>query len=494
MRRRLRRATVLAAAAFLTLTLAQAGAAQAGAAQAASAQAASDPTLVVQAPGTYYLPTRAPSGGLLFAMALNLAPVSGEEPLAKDVTLTIDAGSLAGKAAFSAVSGVCERRDLVFTCTYDSIDGLTPVQPFRIKATDAAGAGDGGTISYTATASNAPAATATTRILLGSPEFRSPRLPARGNLAPGSSVPLTPAFVNTGDVPSQGVALVLAGLPAERTYGNCHYRTGDSASAICTFPQKIAPGAAYETDAPFGLTLPRDLMYGYASYDAYALDALPDDFGFPRDYPVAGKGRKLRLKAVDGSGFTADGGRLAVTTTQHADFRAIGGAVSGAVGDTVEVTLGLKNAGPGSFALSADDGRTPGGYRITPPEGTTLVDTTDPEGDDAWPCHREEGEASYLCDVGDVTKAGDTVARALTFRIDKAVAGAKGAIEVVSGNEHPTNDPDPDNDRAAIPVSVSDSSDTGGVGGTVPVAVAATGLVALGGVAFAVMRRGRRPS
>ena len=91
--------------------------------------------------------------------------------------------------------------------------------------------------------------------------------------------------------------------------------------------------------------------------------------------------------------------------------------------------------------------------------------------------------------MADGRRAGDISTLVFKIRIDKAVEGARGKVEVVSGNGHPTGDPDPDDDTAAVPVSATGST---GTGDGLHVAAAAAGLLALAGIVFAGSRRLRR--
>lgn len=527
MRRGLRCTTTLLTAALLT------------AAQGAAAHAAVDPTLLIQAPDAYYLRMDAPGDGDLFTMALNLAYVENEEPLAEDVTLTIDATSLAGKATLHNVGGACDRKGLVVTCSYSSIDGLTSVQPFDIKAAAGAKAGDTGTLAYTATASNAPTVTAKTKVTVGSPKLLTHRHAPIDESPPGATVQLTPRVANTGNLPADGVGIALygqSGLSFAARHSNCHYRP-DNATAYCEFPQEVAPDTAYALAEAVDIHTATDLMYGYASYYWWPLSGQRPDGLDPKEFTTTGEGPALGLTpvAVD-SGFDQSGGMLDITTTQHADYQAVTGTVEGKVGRTVSVTLGVKNAGPGRMDLTGRESHGTGTYVVTPPEGTTVVAIPFPGEEDDWACSRKDTTpVTYVCDIDETMDAGQVDSLVFRVRIDKAVQGAEGTIKVVPRADYPTRDEDPGNNTAAIPVVITggaspsstasptatptasssasasaspgatgsgDDAVTGGTSGgglaqtgagaTVPVVVGAVVLLALGGAAFVLARRGRR--
>ncbi|RPF31565.1 hypothetical protein [Streptomyces sp. TLI_185] len=138
-------------------------------------------------------------------------------------------------------------------------------------------------------------------------------------------------------------------------------------------------------------------------------------------------------------------------SSPSADYAPVTAAVKGRVGDTVVVRLGVANLGPGS-----PDGQGPGSFAVVPPPGTTI--TSIPwEGDDddrTYSCRPPQDEDNYyfLCDLSEraAPSAGSSVTVGFHIRIDKRIPGAKGSITVYG-----PNDPEPGNDRAAIPVEAT---------------------------------------
>ncbi|WP_432097096.1 hypothetical protein [Streptomyces sp. bgisy100] len=431
-----------------------------------------DPTLLIQAPARYYTfaADQGPQGGALFLLHLNLARVEGEEPLAKDVKLTIDVSDLKDKADVRPAGSGCTAKDLVFTCTYSSIDGKTSVQPFYIRGAKGVKPGFGGTVRYSATASNAPAVKAATKVFIDRPDLVERKHAPLKDVAPGSTVELTPAVANHGRLPAEkGVGFKLYGsdgVRIAREHSNCHYKSWADTSAYCVFDTPLEPGAALEFSKPLRYTAAEDLMYGSVGYHAWVNGADdPWENEQPGEYDRTGDGAPLTLKKAEGTGFQGYGGHADVTTTQHADYQAVTGTVKGKVGQTVPVTLGARNAGPGSMDLSDASGHGAGTYEVTPPRGTTITSIPFPGEDDDWACSRRSaGSRTYVCNLDDTFGKGEQESLVFNIRIDKKVKGAEGKVVVRDRDDHPTRDPRPENNTAAVPVKITGGKGTGGTG------------------------------
>jgi hypothetical protein len=254
------------------------------------------------------------------------------------------------------------------------------------------------------------------------------------------------------------------GVSLARDHSNCHYSGRPEAGAWCRFDTPIAPGAAYETDAPLHYTAAKDTMYGYNSYVVWPVGATAPDSFDPSDFPDTGTGTPLGLKSVaSGSGFTGSGyGTFA--TTQHADYQALGDTVEGKVGETVSITLGVRNNGPGWMNFRWMDADNSGTFVVTPPAGTTITGAPAPgeQGDPGplWNCTpRKAGAKSYTCDIASTDfKPGDLVTQEFTVRIDRIVPGARGSVRAVENPEYPNRDDDAANDTAAIAVNATGSA------------------------------------
>ena len=147
---------------------------------------------------------------------------------------------------------------------------------------------------------------------------------------------------------------------------------------------------------------------------------------------VAGAGGQTYLRAVHGA----------------FDIVAQGAAVTGAVGDTVQVTVGIRNEGPG-VPDGTNSGDTVGAFYFTPPTGVTVLANPG-----CWPTHSEEdgGEApkTWYCDgQRAVFTAGTSNTATFDLRID-SLGGAAG--EVQPYGRYPRVDDDPSNDIAPVTV------------------------------------------
>lgn len=441
----------MAAAAFATAALAF----------AIPAAHAAGTTLVLDAQENYYLPTEGEGPNL----DLGMTALGGD---AHDVSVAVDASSLAGKATMVVTGDCVSTGTLKVRCDVGPLSGRELIDPFFLKPTAAAKAGDTGAITYTATASDAATVTAKTDVLVGGPKLVRQPYPALKGIAPGAVFERTPAFANTGTAPAdKGVMLLVQdseGVSLARDYSNCHYSNSPDVGAWCRFDTPVAPGAAYETDAPLRYTASKDTMYGYNSYVVWAVGGTAPDSFDPSDFPETGTGARLGLKSVaSGSGFPGSGyGTFA--TTQHADYQALGDTVEGKVGETVSITVGVRNNGPGRMGFRWMDADNSGTFVVTPPAGTTITGVPGPgeQGDPGplWNCTPgKAGAKSYTCDIGSTDfRPGDFVTQEFTVRIDRVVPGARGSVRAVENPDYPNRDDDVANDTAAIAVKATGSA------------------------------------
>ncbi|WP_030905024.1 hypothetical protein [Streptomyces sp. NRRL F-5126] len=415
-------------------------------------------TLVLETQENYYLPTEGEGPNL----GLGITASGGD---AHDVSVAIDASSLAGKATMVVTGDCVSTGTLKVRCDVGPLSGGQSIDPFFLKPTAAAGAGDTGAITYTATASDAATVTGRTDVLIGGPKLVSRPYPALKGIAPGAVFERTPAFANTGPAPAdKGVMLWVQdseGVMLARDYSNCHYSKRPDVGAWCRFDTPVAPGAAYETDAPLRYSASTDTMYGYNTYVVWPVGATAPDSFDPSDFPESGTGAPLGLKSVaSGSGFTGSGyGTFA--TTQHADYQALGDTVEGKVGETVSITVGVRNNGPGRMGFPWMDAGNSGTFVVTPPSGTTIIGAPGPgeQGDPGplWNCTPgRAGAKSYTCDIADTDfRPGDRVTQEFTLRIDRAVHGARGKVRAVENPKYPNRDDESANDSAVIVVKAT---------------------------------------
>lgn len=422
---------------------------------------AASTTLVLDAQENYYLPTEGEGPNL----NLGITASGGD---AHDVSVAIDASSLAGKATMVVTGDCVSTGTLKLRCDVGPLSGKESIDPFFLKPTAAAKAGDTGAITYTATASDAATVTGKTDVLVGGPKLVARPYPALKGIAPGAVFERTPAFADTGTAPAdKGVMLWVQdsdGVSLARGHSNCHYSDQSDVGAWCRFDTPVAPGAAYETDAPLRYTASKDTMYGYNTYVVWPVGGTAPDSFDPSDFPATGTGTPLGLKSVaSGSGFTGSGyGTFA--TTQHADYQALGDTVEGKVGKTVSITVGVRNNGPGRMDFRWGDADNSGTFVVTPPAGTTITGApgAGEQGDPGplWNCTPgKTGAKSYTCDIASTDFGpGDSVTQEFTVRIDKVVPGARGSVRAVENPEYPNRDDDASNDTAAITVKATGSA------------------------------------
>jgi LPXTG-motif cell wall-anchored protein len=167
--------------------------------------------------------------------------------------------------------------------------------------------------------------------------------------------------------------------------------------------------------------------------------------------------------------------------------------VTGAAGDVVTATVGVRNSGPATldFGRAGSPAAT---IRVNIPQGTTVVSAPQScvrDGDENW---------AYYCDGSYLLVAGDSETYDFRLRIDRVVADASGRVVVNEPCECDrfADDLDLSNNKSAIVVNASGVCDGGGAGGGLPVtgpmgAVGAAGLALLiaGGAGILVARRRR---
>jgi hypothetical protein len=240
-----------------------------------------------------------------------------------------------------------------------------------------------------------------------------------------------------------------------RQFSNCRYRDGQLTT--CTFDQKLRPGARYRGVMPYQLrsatyapsTAAAELQWltpgELEDYEAMLADNGVAGFGEPGTGGVLKLTRVTSAQARQGD-VDPDNNWTTVlveaTGRNGADLAAIGDTATGAAGDEVTVSAGVRNAGPATIDFGRA-GEPVARTRVTAPAGTSVVSA--PEA-----C-REDG-ASYVCESDWLLIAGESETYDFTLRIDEVVAGATGAVVVNAPCECSqfTDDLFPANNQAAI--------------------------------------------
>lgn len=443
--------------------------------------------LRLEAPETFVMynadvGAKASNGGFVLPVAV----VAGNTEPARNIKVVVDASGLAGVARVGkGTGGNCTGGGWVWTCAYGTLqnDGESEA-PFTVHGVDGVEPGDSGTVTYTASADNAAPVTGTTRMIVGGPTLYSPEKQGKmTGVKPGKSASLTPRFSNSTRFSTEhGIALRInaqGGLVLTARPRNCRYDPTFT-SAWCTFPTKAAPGTAYRTSSPLSFTAVPEELTGTLDY------SWSSDPQQPAELTVRGTGAPLTLTRTSGRGIDDDTGAVTVVeTTVQADYAAVTGTVRGRVGDTVSVTLGVRDLGPGR--LSDENGR----FEVVPPEGTTVtsVPYTFEDTGGKWACERpEKPGGAFVCDLNsDVFSAGDdgTTTVGFHFRIDRRVPGAHGTIRTYN-----PYDRTPGNDSAGIPLEASPAPSYRSVVRPAVLIPAVLGAVAV--VAGVVVHRRRR--
>jgi LPXTG-motif cell wall-anchored protein len=489
------------------------------------------PTLRFVGADTYYVSTTHQPPKLHNPqLVLRLA---GSKGIYGNGRIVVDASALAGRATADLVPRNCTQAAMVFTCT-EWMDDDTRDYPFALTAVTGTPLGFAADLVVTAETTGGPHATASTRVhtVVGTPDLRIPDVPTVSGVRPGSVVSDPVVVVNRGEVPP-GNGFVLMGRselgfdPAGEMPANCVYTPGkamgpigDTAFAFwCTFTQEIAPGTAYALDDPIALRTRPELVDGDVRYEiapvgtdgALTLGALD----YMSDTNIRGTGPALGLHPVPASGHTPTGffaGDFHVLADQTADYRAVAATVRGSVGQTVQVSLQVRNAGPGSMA-EKPIGDT--GMDVTPPPGVTILSMHQGDPEEVphpwWCTPKRSGATVYHCGMGPLVDhqlaPGDGYQVDVTLLIDRAVPGARGSVRVRRTAGETTYDADAADDVAPIVMDVSGA--TGPSGGTpaatstgteLPatgansgaLAAAAALALAAGGAATVLTRRRRR--
>ncbi|MGN9763711.1 hypothetical protein ACTMS2_00890 [Micromonospora sp. SD12] len=373
--------------------------------------------------------------------------------------VTVDLTGLAGVATASFPDW-CVTEGTSVTCPmppgatpdeYGTVNGTVPVV-FRA----APGAVDGatGTLDYTVRSEGLEPHTQQTTVSVRSGPDLLDLVDERVQGVDVGDVRDVPvAVVNAGDQPAEDLRLTLrfpVGLhPA--SYRNCRYGTDVvlATVVVCTVRGTFAPGIRHElrnglatTVGPAALGDKRITQFVEPLATA---GPLPGNVRLTRREAD----RALRLRPVgEPLDPIAAGGAYGSTYLPgiHGAFDvvAVGATVTGAVGDTVRVNMGIRNDGPGVPDNTVSGGST-SAMIFTPPAGVTVLAT--PPG--CGPTQDDEGSAptAWVCWHGTVFPAGQSFTIPFDLRID-GPTGTPGEVRIF--HNYPRPDDDPTNDAAPV--------------------------------------------
>ncbi|OIK27804.1 hypothetical protein [Streptomyces malaysiense] len=283
---------------------------------------------------------------------------------------------------------------------------------------------------------------------------------------PGSELPLSPTFADTGTATLDKVWLSYSlthGLGRTAVPSNClSYAVGSTdeepghTQVVCEFDQPVRPGVVYAPERPLALKALDRALYEHVQVAVGSSAPAPDDGA-----STPAHGTAAVVKLVERTGETAppagaaSSTDVAVNAVNTADFQVGGARLKGKAGDTVTLRVRFANAGP-AWVLP-QPGQRAAHVLVTLPEGTSAVRT------DAL-CENT-GAESYACGTG-APWVNEHESRTYTFKVklDKAVPGARGYVEI--GPETRPFDHVGKNDTARVTLSVTGGTDTTGGGST----------------------------
>jgi hypothetical protein len=235
----------------------------------------------------------------------------------------------------------------------------------------------------------------------------------------GEHFDVTLSVTNSGDTAVDGAAVTFDTVWAfedQEHFSNCEYAGG--LVRACVFDQTLEPGKSYRFVVPFRVREDTRAPSTQESFFKWEPASEHAGAGTP------GTGSALRLQEGDRIGQGEDDGwqrfDLNVTGDQGADLVVIGGTAAGWVGDVVQAEVGVRNDGPATVDLSRP-GLGVATVVATAPPGTAIVGAPD--------CYRVNS-AQATCETDTRFKVGEVKTWKIALRIDRAVAGAAGSVEV----------------------------------------------------------------
>ncbi|WP_433536580.1 hypothetical protein ACQPZK_01600 [Micromonospora sp. CA-249363] len=381
--------------------------------------------------------------------------------------VTVDLSGLAGVAT-ATFPASCITESTSVTCPmpadalelYGTVTGTVPVV---LRAAPGAAEGATGTLTYTALGEQTEPSTQQASITVRSgPDLLDMVDEQVNGVDVGDTYALPVAVVNGGDQPAVDLRLTMrfpVGLvPA--SYRNCRYGTDQvlATVVVCTVRGTFAPGQRHELRGGLATTV------GPATLGDKRIFQIVEPLATAGPLPSGVRlthrqgDQALRLRPVgkplgvipvevDGAG-----GQTYLPGVHGAfDIVAQGATVTGAVGDTVQVTVGIRNEGPGvpDGTISGD---TVGAFYFTPPAGVSVVGS--PRCSQVGSEEEENGDdtpKTWYCDgQRAVFTAGTSNTVTFDLRID-SLSGTPG--EVQPHGRYPRVDDNPANDIAPVTVS-----------------------------------------
>jgi hypothetical protein len=319
---------------------------------------------------------------------------------------------------------------------YVGPEGSTGLLGARVQAGSSAQAGATGTITATFTATGVAPITATAKVQVAQSVDLQAGDTVALSAAPNSVVGLPLTVRNAGATAISGAAVTFDSdyeMAAQTRYSNCLY-AGDRIRS-CTFDQTLAVGSAYHAFMPMRVR-PDAYAPGFAynGLDWRTPAELADEQAYLAhrniDFGTPGDGGVLALTVMPAKQSTPQADvftdnnygavEITVTGTNGTDLVAVGSAVTGAAGATVDAAVAVRNDGPATLDFGRS-GEPVAAVYFSVPSGTTVVTApTD--------CERIGGQ--YQCYGKNLLPVGASETYTFKLRIDTVVSDANGAIVV----------------------------------------------------------------
>jgi hypothetical protein len=435
-------------------------------------------------------------GGPAKIAALNLRSDAAPQPFSvSKVVAKIDISDLAGVATVEVVRGdddqVCSQTGSMINCSYPFLyaqEGYVALTGLTFRPVPGAAVGARGMIVLSANSAEYPhwqSVTEPVTIAEGVSLTSSPSA-ISANAKPGTTVKNDLSVRNAGTNTVTGVQMNFSTdpwVPVARKYSNCVYAVG---VAYCDFGVDLAPGTTYKLSDPFGLVMRPDLPAPMTIATTFTWRTPADNYDYVQLVrAVGGKaGNQGTLGLVAQRAATTRGlpqtdpdpadsqtVTIHVQGKQTADLAAVGARVTGAVGSTVPVKVGVRNLGPalviGYPHVAA------AGLMVTVPPGTTVVSA---------PVNCFQQRAGYQCVTTAVPfNPRTTLSWEFQLRIDRAGELTGKVVASKDGKE-----PNTANNTAKVIINPVAGAGGQGGGPGLPITGAPAGAVAAAGVMLLV--------
>ncbi|WP_432833775.1 LPXTG cell wall anchor domain-containing protein [Dactylosporangium sp. CA-092794] len=402
--------------------------------------------------------------------------------------------------------------------------------PLHLKAADGAKVGDTGGFDVQPHADNAASVSgsgATVTIADGPDLVADDPVAPDQTAKPGDVVWLPATLRNLGSQPARtpGFTFFLQHGLVPAPYDGCTYLESTFSTEVnCPVGEALDPGdgLTFVTESADGSRHPGLMATVAADADGrlgatFFADSRPAAMRSAAQAKKASGGRKYSAAAAAEPQHDLNGYNNAASRTWNVDnfvdVASIGATATGQAGDTVKVTIGVKNVGRASIEASHVYGEYYGepswAYFFTVPDGTSVVNV--PGGCQAvWHPGDDEGlqpntpaRPLYACLVrGAYFTPGQAPTSEFDLRITKVIPNATGIVsfnDPASRQAPERTDDNAANDVAQVVINPTAAAGGGSGTGFLPVTGAQTAMVAgvgaallAGGAVLFVMARRRR--